>query len=89
MIARLFHKKIDYPKGPLFDAVQEAMQGVQLYAISHGGEIELLGVTEEGDVWLRLHGTCKACPLSAVTLKLGVEKELRRCVPGVKKILQK
>lgn len=75
-------------EGPLFPQVREAMRDVQAYARSHGGTIELLGVNEEGDVRVRFGGTCRGCPLSAVTLKLGVEQRLRTLVPGVQKVLE-
>lgn len=64
------------------------MRDIQAYARSHGGDIALLGVDEAGDVKIKLRGTCVHCPLSAVTLKAGVEDRLRQSVPGVGKIIQ-
>ena len=88
MISRLFRRKAEIEQGPLYNEVKSAMKGVQAYARSHGGRIELIGVTEEGDVKVRLHGTCKSCPLSTVTLKLGVERELKSAIPGIRKVIQ-
>jgi Fe-S cluster biogenesis protein NfuA len=65
--------------GPLFPQVKQAMVDVQAYARSHGGEIQLLGVSEEGDVKIKFSG---------LTLKHGIESQLRELVPGVKKIIQ-
>jgi Fe-S cluster biogenesis protein NfuA len=73
--------------GPLFPLVKEAMGDVQAYARSHGGEIRLLSVTQDGDVHIQLFGTCRGCPMSGVTIKLGVEQQLRQLVPGVRKVL--
>jgi Fe-S cluster biogenesis protein NfuA len=89
-LRRLFHRdsEVEMERGPLFHDVQSAMSDVQAYARSHGGEIKLLGVSEEGDVKIRLTGTCRGCPMSAVTIRLGVENNLRRIVPGVRKIVQ-
>lgn len=64
------------------------MSSVQAYARSHGGEIELVGVSDEGDVTIRLHGACRGCPMSSMTLKHGIEEQLRTLVPGVGKIEQ-
>jgi Fe-S cluster biogenesis protein NfuA len=75
-------------RGPLYVAVRDAMADVQAYARTHGGEIHLVAVTEEGDVKVRLTGTCRGCPLSAVTIKLGVEQTLRQLVPGVRRVIQ-
>ncbi len=74
--------------GPLYASVKEAMQDVQAYARSHGGDIQLLSVNEEGDVKIKFRGTCVGCPMSAVTLKLGIEDRLRELVPGVRKVTQ-
>jgi len=74
--------------GPLFPQVKQAMVDVQAYARSHGGEIQLLGVSEEGDVKIKFSGACRGCPMSGLTLKHGIESQLRELVPGVKKIIQ-
>lgn len=75
-------------QGPLYAAVRAAMTDVQAYARSHGGEIQLVGVDEDGTVRIRFGGLCKSCPLSGITLKHGVEEQLKQLVPGVKKVLQ-
>lgn len=75
-------------QGPLFAPVKDAMKEVQAYARSHGGEIDLLGVNEDGDVRIRFRGTCVGCPMSAITLRLGIEERLKALVPGVRKVLK-
>lgn len=75
-------------QGPLYPAVKDAIASVQAYARSHGGEIELVGVSEEGDVTIRLRGACRGCPMSALTLKHGVEEQLQALVPGVRAVEQ-
>lgn len=74
--------------GPLYPAVRDAMRDIQAYARSHGGDIALLGVDEAGDVKIKFRGACVHCPLSAVTLKAGVEDRLREMVPGIGRIIQ-
>jgi len=74
--------------GPLYAKVKSAMEDVQAYARSHGGEIRLLGVSEHGDVKIKLSGACKGCPMSTLTLKHGIEEQLKQLVPGVGKIVQ-
>lgn len=90
ILKTLFGSRSSEPveQGPLFPLVREAMKDVQSYARSHGGTIDLLSVTEEGDVHVRLGGTCRGCPMSSVTLRLGVEERLRTLVPGVRKVVQ-
>jgi len=73
---------------PLFLQVRDAMKDVQAYARSHGGQIHLMGVSEDGDVKIKLTGACNGCPLSDVTLKQGIETQLRQIVPGVRQVRQ-
>jgi len=75
-------------QGPLFPQVKSAMADVQAYARSHGGSIELVTVSEEGDVTIRMAGACRGCPMSALTLKHGIEEQLRHLVPGVRKVIE-
>ena len=90
ILRNLFAKKEEPPAemGPLYDEVRAAMSDVQAYARSHGGQIHLLGVSDEGDVKIKLTGTCRGCPMSELTLKHGVEAQLKVLVPGVRKIIQ-
>lgn len=61
--------------------VEEALDGVRPYLGSHGGDVELLGVTDDGTVRLRLLGSCDGCPSSSVTLKLAVEGAVEAAAP--------
>lgn len=87
---RLFGKKEvrEGEMGPLYPQVRAAMFDVQAYARSHGGEIHLMGVSEEGDVSIKLTGACNGCPMSGLTLKHGIEEQLKALVPGVRKIVE-
>lgn len=50
---------------------------------SDGGDIELVDVSEEGIVRIRLHGACVGCPSSSMTLKIGIEQNLKEHIPEV------
>jgi Fe-S cluster biogenesis protein NfuA len=52
-----------------------------------GGDVELVEVTPEGVVKVRLTGACAGCPMSQMTLKMGIEKELKKEVPEVKEVV--
>lgn len=67
---------------PLEARVAEALEKVRPYLHSHGGNVEVLGV-EEGVVRLRLQGSCKSCPSSAMTLKLAIEEAIYEAAPDV------
>lgn len=62
--------------------VRQALEKVEPYIHSHGGNVELIGI-EEGVVRLRLQGSCHGCPSSAVTLKETIEEAIRLKAPDV------
>ncbi|WP_345651200.1 NifU family protein [Streptomyces tremellae] len=63
--------------------VERALDGVRPYLGSHGGDVQLLGVTAEGTVRLRLLGSCDGCPSSAATLELAVRGAVEAAAPEV------
>lgn len=63
--------------------VEEALESVRPYLGSHGGDVELLEVSDEGTVRLRLLGSCDGCPSSSVTLKLAVEGAIEAAAPEI------
>ena len=52
-----------------------------------GGDLEYVGVDEDGVVSVELQGACKGCPMSEMTLANGVERILKERVPGVTKVV--
>jgi len=67
--------------------VEKALESVRPYLGSHGGDVELLGVSDEGVVRLRLLGSCDGCPSSSVTLTLAVETAVESAAPEVSSIV--
>jgi Fe-S cluster biogenesis protein NfuA/nitrite reductase/ring-hydroxylating ferredoxin subunit len=63
--------------------VEAALERVRPYLGSHGGDVELLGVDDDGVVRLRLLGSCDGCPSSAVTLQLAVEGAVEDAAPEI------
>ncbi|HDR00454.1 MAG TPA: NifU family protein [candidate division WOR-3 bacterium] len=52
-----------------------------------GGDVELVEITDEGEVRLRLTGACSGCPFSTMTLAFGVERVLKEKVPEIVKVV--
>jgi Fe-S cluster biogenesis protein NfuA len=50
---------------------------------SDGGDVELIEVSPEGVVKIRFHGACVGCPSSALTLQVGIERNLKAHIPEV------
>ena len=67
----------------LEDRVAEALDSVRPYMESHGGGVEMLGISEEGFLRLRLQGSCDGCPASAATLELAIKEALEEAAPDL------
>ncbi len=70
------------------EQVEEALKKVRPMLQRDGGDIELVGVEEGGVVKVRLRGACGACPMSTMTLKMGVEKLLKQEIPSITEVVQ-
>ncbi|HTY22221.1 MAG TPA: NifU family protein [Desulfomonilaceae bacterium] len=66
--------------------VQAALDIVRPQLQADGGDAELVDVTDDGVVKLRLTGACGGCPMSQMTLKMGIERILKEKVPTVKSV---
>jgi Fe-S cluster biogenesis protein NfuA len=69
------------------EEVQKALDQIRPALQADGGDCKLLDVTEDGVVKLELQGACKGCPMSTMTLKMGIEQALKKMVPGVKEVV--
>jgi len=70
------------------EQVEEVLNEIRPSLQADGGNIELVGVDEEtGVVKVRLVGACAGCPMSQMTLQMGVERILKSKVPGVTRVL--
>ncbi len=65
--------------------VQEALMEIKPQIRADGGDIDLVAI-ENGTVKVRLRGACVGCPMSALTLKQGVERIIKARVPEVKSV---
>ena len=65
------------------ERVSQVLDRIRPAVQADGGDIELLGVSDAGAVRVRLHGACVGCPSSSLTLKMGIERNLRDHVPEV------
>ncbi len=68
------------------DKVEKALEKIRPALMADGGNVELVEV-EDGVVKVRLTGACGGCPMSQMTLKMGIEKHLKKEVPEVKEVV--
>ena len=70
----------------LKEKVESALNKVRPSLQADGGDVQLIDVDDQGVVKVRLTGACAGCPMSQMTLKMGIEKILKQNVPEVTKV---
>ncbi|RUM87969.1 MAG: NifU family protein [Thermodesulfatator sp.] len=68
------------------EAVEAALAKVRPMLQADGGDVELVDITQDGVVRVRLRGACGTCPMAQMTLKMGIERYLKKEVPEVKSV---
>jgi len=66
--------------------VDKALDEIRPMLMADGGNVELVDISEDGVVKVKLTGACSGCPSSQVTLKMGIEEALKEKVPGVRSV---
>lgn len=69
-----------------FENVDKVLETIRPALIADGGNVELVDV-ENGTVKLRLQGACAGCPMSQMTLRMGIERELRKQIPEIQEVV--
>lgn len=70
----------------LREKVESALDLMRPFLVADGGDMELVNITGDMVVQLRLLGSCKSCNMSEMTLKAGVEEAVKRAVPQIKAV---
>ncbi|GAB1401406.1 NifU family protein [Elusimicrobiota bacterium] len=71
----------------LKEKVEQALNKVRPHLLADGGNVELVDVSADGIVKVRLTGACGSCPMSTMTLQYGVKKAIMESVPEVKDVV--
>ena len=69
------------------ERVEKALEKVRPMLMADGCNVELVEVTSDGIVKLRLKGSCGCCPMSSMTLKMGIERIIKEEVPEIKEVI--
>ncbi|TET24991.1 MAG: NifU family protein [Candidatus Cloacimonadota bacterium] len=69
------------------EKVEAALEKIRPSLQADGGNVELVDVTEDGVVKVKLMGACAGCPMSQMTLKEGIERLLKQEVPEIKEVV--
>jgi Fe-S cluster biogenesis protein NfuA len=70
------------------EEVEKVLEMVRPGLQADGGDVELVEVTDDGIVKVRLKGACGSCPMATMTLKMGIERAMKENVPGVIEVVQ-
>jgi Fe-S cluster biogenesis protein NfuA len=72
---------------PMKEKIEAALNKVRPQLRMDGGDVELVEVGADGVVKVRLTGACGGCPMSQMTLKMGIERILKKEVPEIKEVV--
>lgn len=64
--------------------VETALEQIRPYLQADGGNVSLVEITDDNIVKLELHGACKSCSMSMMTMKAGIEESIKRIAPEIK-----
>ena len=74
-------------KNNLKERVETVLEKVRPSLVADGGNVELVDVTPDGIVKVKLVGACLGCPMSQMTLKMGIGRVLKKEIPEVKEVV--
>jgi Fe-S cluster biogenesis protein NfuA len=69
------------------EKVETALNKIRPALNADGGDVKLIDVSDDGVVKVQLTGACGGCPMSQMTLKMGIEKVLKEEIPEVKEVV--
>ena len=68
------------------ERIRKTLDSVRPFLQADSGDVELVEVSEDGIVKVKLTGACAVCPLSIMTLRAGIERTLLKEVPGIRRV---
>lgn len=68
------------------EKVEQTLNKIRPQLQADGGNVELVDVSKDGIVKVKLTGACAGCPMSQMTLKMGIEKLLKKEIPEIKSV---
>ena len=72
---------------PLTSEIEAVLDRLRPALVADGGNVELIGLEEDGTVRIALQGACATCPAQHATLRIGLEDPLRRALPGITSVI--
>ena len=70
----------------IYSQVETSLDTIRPYLNKDGGDIEVVEITDDMVVRVKLLGACESCPMSFMTMKAGVEQSIRNAIPSIRGI---
>lgn len=80
-------KETSFNKTELIKIIEDTLTQLRPFLEADGGDLELVEITDEGVVKLKLLGACSNCSMSSMTLKAGVEEAIKKAAPQIKSVI--
>ncbi len=74
-------------KKELLQKVEASLNTMRPYLVDDGGNVEIVEITSDNVVRVKLVGACSTCPQSFMTMKAGIENAIRQAVPQIKAVV--
>lgn len=71
----------------IYQKIEIALNGMRPFLQADGGDVELVEVTPDFEVKLKLLGNCSSCSMSHMTMKAGIENGLKNAIPQIKQVV--
>lgn len=68
------------------EEILKALDSVRPFLQADDGDVDLVDISPDGIVTVKLKGACEICPMSVMTLRAGIERLLLRQVPGIRRV---
>ncbi len=78
---------MDSEKSAIIEKIKHAIEEVRPYLKADGGDVELVELTSDNTVKVKLTGACDGCPFSMMTLRAGIEQAIRKNFPELKELI--
>ncbi len=69
------------------EKVEIALNSMRPFLQADGGDVELIDITDDMEVQLRLTGNCSSCNISHITMKAGIENGIKNAIPEIKRVI--
>lgn len=69
------------------EKVEIALNSMRPFLQADGGDVELVDITDEMEVQLRLTGNCSSCNISHITMKAGIENGIKNAIPEITRVI--